>query len=152
MHGRLRLDKLASYIERFLEQEQAKKEKTMQVVETGSSSGHSECSKSKAELSGTVYYRPSPCSNEPGSPRDIQDEIDSAIPFTEILASGNKTANSFLFHVSIPFSRYKGILACLPSFCLLLKQRSFLAAPPHGDNWNPSFLSPRGKIWKKRQM
>lgn len=98
MHGRLRLDKLASYIERFLEQEQAKKEKTMQVVETGSSSGHSECSKSKAELSGTVYYRPRPSSNEPASPRDIQDEIDSAIPFTEILASGNK--NGKLFSVS----------------------------------------------------
>jgi hypothetical protein len=115
MHGRLRLDKLATCIERFLEEARVEKEmkSTTVVPDTGSSSSLSVDSKSKPEFPGTVYYRATPETNEAPTPREMQEAIDAAVPLTEMLASGN--GNFTLLPMFRPLSRHLSLPPTLPS-------------------------------------
>jgi hypothetical protein len=119
MHGRLRLDKLATCIERFLEEAHAEKEKksTTVVPDTVSSSSLSVDSKNEPEFAGTVYYRASPETNEAPTPREMQQAIDAAVPLTEILASGNGnfTLLPMLGGNFRPLSRHLSLPPTLPS-------------------------------------
>jgi hypothetical protein len=94
MHGRLRLDKLANYIESFLE-EAAKdqQQNTDPASDTGSSiSGVSVTSLGKySPVGGSVYFRPPPGTPDVPTPQEIQEEVEAGMPLTEMLASRNST-------------------------------------------------------------
>ena len=94
MHGRLRLDKLANYIESFLEE--AAKEKEQQqnsdpASDTGSSiSGVSVNSLGKNyHAGGNLYFRPPPGTPDVPTPQEIQEEVEAGVPLIEMLASRN---------------------------------------------------------------
>lgn len=85
MNGRLRLDKLANLIESFL------KKKKSAVAEGGErveGSGDSHESQSFAGNSATLYYNPpSRHGSDAQLQRNLQEEIEGAVPLTEVLAS-----------------------------------------------------------------
>jgi hypothetical protein len=91
MNGRLRLDKLATYIQKFLE----KSRKKQIDGENGgtcerpccaeTTSGSPECSSSKAEFSGSLYYH-QPTNTELRATKAVEEEIKSALPLSVLVA------------------------------------------------------------------
>lgn len=117
MHGRLRLDKLATYIEQFLKQSsRTEEDKKVAVLDSGATSVRSDDSRNRTEFSGTVYYRPNPGTKEVPSPKAIQQEIDAAVPLTQVLASGNGTGKLLSVGSSFqPLCRHQSLPPRLPS-------------------------------------
>lgn len=90
MHGRLRLDKLSQCIESFLQQNDRKTDvSTMhQPPEDRSDSVSSGGSRCSSDIASAVYFRSSTNRNR----REIQDEITTGVPLSEVVASGNTDA------------------------------------------------------------
>jgi hypothetical protein len=91
MHGRLRLDKLSQCIENFLQQKKRKSDSSAkdECQTNRSDSMCSDDSRSDSDISGAVYFRPSPSRNDILDSREIQEEIKTAVPLSEVVASGN---------------------------------------------------------------
>jgi hypothetical protein len=91
MHGRLRLDKLSQCIENFLQQTKRKSDSSAkdESQTNRSDSAGSEDSRSHSDISGAVYFRPSLSRNDMLDSREIQEEIKTAVPLSEVVASGN---------------------------------------------------------------
>jgi hypothetical protein len=100
MHGRLRLDKLANYIETFLE-EAAKKKEQQHNSDPASDTGSSTSKISVTSISknsptgGNLYFRPLPGTPDVPTPQEIQEEVEAGVPLTELLASRNSSNTSF---------------------------------------------------------
>jgi hypothetical protein len=147
MHGRLRLDKLATCTERFLEEARAEKENksTTLVLDTGWSLLLSVDSKSKPEFAGTVYYRAIPETNEAPTPREMQQAIDAAVPLTKMLASGN--CNFTLLPMFWHLSWHLSLPPMLPSAVrrMLLSHIRFQVVPRWRYKPNPCPLKVQNK-------
>ena len=105
MHGRLRLDKFSEYIEHFLEAA-AKPDpqlckNTSTTSTTTSEQKMSVTPQNRNEPSGTVYFSPPPDTPEAPTQRELQEELDSAVPLTQVLESSGK-----LFPPGIPGSPF----------------------------------------------
>jgi hypothetical protein len=103
MHGRLRLDKLANYIESFLEEAaKGQQQNSDPASDTASSiSGASVTSRGQCSpAGGNLYFRAPPGTPDVPTPQEIQEEVESGVPLTEMLASRN--SNNKLF--SLPSS------------------------------------------------
>lgn len=96
MNGRLRLDKLANCIEAFLQKAKESDEidvSSTSPLETDASSRAS--ISPKGQTSGPLYFHP-PNLDKKGSPREIHEEIQGAVPLTEVLASNNSVNSLFV--------------------------------------------------------
>ena len=86
MTGRLRLDKFADSIESFIRGRTEQNEGIRSADSKGSSSSHDSSSSQRAEPGGPLYFRTNYLS-EAHTPKDIEEEIESAVPLSAVLAS-----------------------------------------------------------------
>ena len=107
MDGRLRLDKLASYVGKFLEKSRRKRLRQPNEDHEGLScsagstqsplgpGGISECStSSKAECSDSLYYQPLNTDSLRPTSKDMEDEIKTALPLSALLAGQSASSSS----------------------------------------------------------
>jgi hypothetical protein len=88
MHGRLRLDKLAKYIECFLKEPSEKS--TQNTTQSSADAELSVASSSRNEASGPVYFSPPPEKQDLPTEQELQDAIEAAVPLTKVLESSGK--------------------------------------------------------------
>eukprot|EP00980_Cylindrotheca_fusiformis_P003172 scaffold721_cov131-Cylindrotheca_fusiformis.AAC.62 len=110
MQGRLRLDKLSKCIEYFLQQTKRRSDSSASELppEERSDSVSSDASRCHSENSGAVYFRPSPSRKDV----EIQEEIKTAVPLSEIVAIGSSSAGLSSLHLTstcLPLSRHLSI-------------------------------------------
>jgi len=93
MSGRLRLDKLVNCVEAFVanaeesrQKEQMDSEKSPEAAASEGSSPPKSPTSPVADASGPIYVFP-PTQRPEASPRELRDEIESAIPLTHVLES-----------------------------------------------------------------
>jgi hypothetical protein len=94
MHGRLRLDKLANYIESFSEEAREKAQKNAETASKASDNSLVGSTTSNGP-SRNVYYQPPPDTTGRLTPEAIREEMESAVPLTQVLSSRN--SNGMLF-------------------------------------------------------
>ena len=86
MTGRLRLDKFADSIETFIRGRNEQNEGIRSADSKGSSSSHESTTSQKAEPGGPLYFRTNDLP-EAHTPKDIEEEIESAIPLSAVLST-----------------------------------------------------------------
>ena len=92
MNGRLRLDKLAQLIEAFLKMAKEKEEHDKLHKDDCSCQDDSQGTPSIG-ASGPLYFNPKHQSNNNLVRRDLQEEIQAAVPLTQVLASPKKRSD-----------------------------------------------------------
>ena len=97
MHGRLRLDKLANSIERFLEQHSAKtKDETdASAVESNESLQSLTSGSKNSPTDANLYFQPPRNTPELPTIHDVREEMEAAVPLSEILASRDSHGKLF---------------------------------------------------------
>ena len=103
MKGRLRLDKLAQSIELFLADSQKSSAEDDEVSQSMQKSNSLKSLSMQRQASGPLYFQ-APIQQPQTSPNQLQQEIDSAVPLSEVLiASSSSTALTNL----VPMRRNK---------------------------------------------
>jgi len=92
MIGRLRLDRLANLIESFLKEKQAK---ASEAEEERSRSGSLSRSPPSPPQSGPLYYKSAEGGRHVSTPQDLQEEMRSAVPLADALATNFSRVPSF---------------------------------------------------------
>lgn len=125
MKGRLRLDKLANCVEAFVasakevEKEQTDSDQDSSEAAQGTSPPKSPGGTSPvAETSGPIYVFP-PAQRPEASPKEIRDEIESAVPLTHVLESAGS------------FGALGPAIPKKASFPMLRRQHSMPSPPVH---------------------
>jgi hypothetical protein len=112
MRGILRLDKLSKYIESFLVNSKKKKNMAEGVTRLDPAMFNSEMSSdcsNRSDHSATVYFQPVKELPDVLTPQEIQEEIDSAVPLSEVLASQSnlgRTQGNLILNSFQPLSRH----------------------------------------------
>ena len=111
MHGRLRLDKFSEYIEHFLENAENTQDNSKKSIVEGSSGvcGPSVTPQNR-EPSGTVYFSPPPDTPEVPTQQELQNEIKSAVPLSEVLESSGKLQPGMSGGPFQPLSRHLSLM------------------------------------------
>lgn len=130
MNGRLRMDRLADRIEAFLkEQQQAEGAKDASSDDTRAGASSVTSSPSTEPGGGPLYYQAEPKVDTP-TPRNIEEDLQSAVPLTHVLASRTDLAGvpSFpklrKFHSMPPTSMAPPVDGALVSTRLAMRSTS----------------------------